>query len=167
MAEAVRKSMAVLFAVWRSHQQGLEMLTSLLSPPTHWGPVTASALAEGVQGAEKALRYGRDIGHTPQYLQAIELLVNAGADLRVDGGALLRTAVRQRQTEVVKTILKVDPGSAIAHGAAALHEGCEPVLAVLLIKAGAPIDEGSGLYEELLVAALKHANDELLDVLLS
>jgi ankyrin repeat protein len=150
-----------------THTYDVEMLKMLLGPPAHWGPVTPDVLDKGVLAVLRALHHQ----HKPPagFLQAIELLGSAGADLGIRDGALLKTAARRHYVNhfagIVKIILHHSPGLAIAYGVAILQDHCSAELAVLLIRAGAPVHQEPGLYERLLAAAAKYECDELLDIL--
>jgi hypothetical protein len=83
-----------------------DMLRMLLAAPPHWGPVTPEVLAGGVQEMVRVVRGGRGAGICP----IIPLLRNAGADLDMDGGALLAAAERSNNQAVIDQLLMVGVG---------------------------------------------------------
>jgi ankyrin repeat protein len=169
LGAAVAEAVGNCMPVNNRHTPGADsvvgVLQKLLDPPAHWGPVTPAVLAEGVRAAKWAL--SRCETETPEILQAIEVLAGAGADLGVDEGALLRAAAKQWRTEVIRTIVRISPHVATAYGKAVLHDHCHPSVAMPLIEAGMPVHKEQAMYEKLLVAAIEHQCDALLDLLSS
>jgi hypothetical protein len=163
LAQAITKAVQECTQRQRLFLSPSDVLQALLDPPAHWGPVTPEMLVEGVRAATQALN--RQYSFSGDAVRAIEQLGKAGADLGVDDGALLKAALSKRNESVVKAIAsagRVNPGL----GQAALRGMRGPDTAVLLIRAGVPL-ESADLCSHLLKMALQCRNTELRDLVVA
>jgi hypothetical protein len=76
----------------------------LLSPPAHWGPVTAETLAAGVQQVPELIQ-----AHSGWYLisDVLRCFKEAGGSLDMGKGALLLAAVRHHNIHALKLIAEM------------------------------------------------------------
>jgi hypothetical protein len=130
-----------------------EVVQALLSPPAHWGPVSPDVLAEGVRAATRVVGGDEVAG---EFTVIIKLLSKAGADLDVDGGALLRAAAKLGESHI-KVLESVITGGADIrrYGAAALRDAT-PEAALVLLEAGVPVTSDPAVRRQLLWVVLEY-----------
>jgi hypothetical protein len=112
------------------------VLQVLLDPPACWGPVTPAALADGVRELAEYLLRKSDVAEQ-DLCGAVKALCKAGADLDLDGGALLAAAVARNKAQVVEALIAAGVDVRVNGGAALQATEHSYSLCCALLKHGA------------------------------
>jgi hypothetical protein len=152
---------------WEEPQDNTGVVGALLAPPPHWGAVSPETLAQGVH---EVINVVRDHEAGSDMAAVIELLAKSGADLDVDDGALLKTAVKYCSVSILEAV--IEAGADIRrHGKAAAQLATDSKCAAALLKAGVVIDpdDPSPLLERFLSLSLEFCdgNKDLITLLAS
>jgi hypothetical protein len=139
-----------------------QIIKALLAPPAHWYPLPPDLLARGVR---EVLNIIKQQGIQHSLCSVVELLGKAGADLDVDGGALLRASAAPYLCNETWLEALVRGGADVrTHGARALraaaHSGSNRYAARLL-EAGVPVDSDPVLCQKLLGMALEQRPENM------
>jgi hypothetical protein len=134
-----------------------DIIQALVAPPAHWYPLPPDLLVRAVR---KLIRLV-DKDYSSHRLSAvIAPLSQAGADLDMGGGALLMSAVKHNHWQVVDAL--IDAGANVSiHGRAAIDAAKSPLVASVLLQAGAPVGPDLAIERRLLGWATGGGNHRL------